>query len=298
MTTVNDLGTSRASGPARELDVPGAAAGEPPARQGDTPAAPAARRRRPDVWTATRIASPFLLLGIWQLGSGTGAIPERVLPAPSVIAAAGLETYRDGTLLAAVQVSAQRVALGFLLGAAIGLTLGVLTGLFRVLDALVDPPLQMIRTIPFLGLIPLFIVWFGIGETPKVAMVSMGVAFPLYLNASAAIRHVDPKLTETAAALRFTWWQRISIVVLPSALPQLLVGLRQSLGIAWLSLIVAEQINADAGLGYIINNAQQALRTDLVVFGLILYALLGLTTDGIVRLLETWALRWRPAVAR
>jgi sulfonate transport system permease protein len=235
---------------------------------------------------------------IWQLGSRSGVITERVLPAPGLIARAALETYRDGSLADALQISAQRVTIGFVIGAAAGLVLGVLVGLSKFLDHVVDPPLQMIRTIPFLGLIPLFILWFGIGETPKIAMVALGVSFPLYLNASAAIRHVDPKLVETAQVLRFTPWQRISVVVVPSTLPQVLVGLRQSLGIAWLSLIVAEQINADAGLGYLINNANQSLRTDIVVFGLILYALLGLTTDGVVRLLEKRALRWRPAVAR
>jgi sulfonate transport system permease protein len=265
------------------------------------PATRTARRRRPVVrvpqW-ALRAASPLVLLALWQVGSATGVVSERVLPAPGVILAGGLETYRDGTLFDAVQVSAQRVVLGFLIGAVVGLTLGVLTGLSKVLDLVVDPPLQMIRTVPFLGLIPLFIIWFGIGETPKVAMVALGVAFPLYLNASVAIRHVDPKLLETAQVLGFTWWQRVRVVVAPSALPQVLIGLRQSLGIAWLSLIVAEQINADAGLGYIINNANAALRTDIVVFGLILYALLGLTTDGLVRLVERRALRWRPAVAR
>jgi sulfonate transport system permease protein len=267
-------------------------------REAAVPVARAQRRRfRPPAW-ALRSLSPLALLLVWQVGSGAGLITERVLPAPSLIVAAARETWRDGSLVDALQISAQRVAIGFALGATVGLVLGVAVGLSRLLDHVVDPPLQMIRTIPFLGLIPLFILWFGIGETPKIAMVALGVSFPLYLNASAAIRHVYPKLVETAQVLRFSPWQRISVVVAPSALPQILVGLRQSLGIAWLSLIVAEQINADAGLGYLINNANQSLRTDIVVFGLILYALLGLTTDGVVRLLEKRALRWRPAVAR
>jgi sulfonate transport system permease protein len=254
-------------------------------------------RRRLPGWLL-RAGSPLALLVLWQLGSAWGWVSEQILPAPSVIVAGGLETWRDGTFADALAVSTQRVVLGFVLGGAVGLSLGVLTGLSKLLDIVIDPPLQMIRTVPFLGLIPLFIIWFGIGETPKVAMVGLGVAFPLYLNASVAIRHVDPKLLETAQVLGFTWWQRVSVVVVPSALPQVLIGLRQSLGIAWLSLIVAEQINADAGLGYIINNANQTLRTDIVVFGLLVYALLGLTTDGVVRLLERRALRWRPAVAR
>jgi len=261
------------------------------------PAARARRRRRAPSW-AVRSLSPLALLVLWQVGSQTGVITEQVLPAPRVILAAAGETYRDGSLLAALQVSTTRVAIGFALGGSIGLVLGVLVGGSRILDHVVDPPLQMIRTIPFLGLIPLFIAWFGIGETPKIALVALGVSFPLYLNTSAAIRQVDPKLLETAQVLRFSPWQRITVVVVPSALPQVLVGLRQSLGIAWLSLIVAEQVNADSGLGYIINNARDALRTDIVVFGLLLYALLGLTTDGVVRVLERWAVRWRPEAAR
>lgn len=255
------------------------------------------RRRRLPAWSL-RLGSPVVLLVLWQLGSRLGLVTDQVLPAPSVIAAAGLQTYHDGSLVDALLVSGQRVVVGFAAGAAAGLVLGVLVGSWRVVDIVLDPPLQMIRTIPFLGLIPLFILWFGIGETPKIAMVALGVAFPLYLNTSAAIRQVDPKLLETAQVLRFTTGQRIGVVILPSVVPQVLVGLRQSLGIAWLSLIVAEQINADAGLGYLINNANQSLRADVVVFGLILYALLGLATDGVVRVFERRALRWRPAVTR
>ena len=251
----------------------------------------------PPGW-ALRALSPLALLVLWELGSRAGVISERFLPAPRAILDGAAETVRDGSLGAALQVSAGRAGLGFLIGGALGLGLGVLVGSSRLADLVIDPPLQMLRTIPFLGLIPLFIMWFGIGETPKIAMVALGVSFPLYLNASAAIRQVDPKLLETAQALNFSAWQRVRVVLLPSVLPQVLVGLRQSLGVAWLALIVAERINADAGLGYLINNADQSLRTDLVVFGLILYAVLGLTTDGAVRLLERWAVRWRPAVAR
>ena len=290
MTTIDAY--PRAATAATPIDGPADGAADVPVR-----ATRARRRRRVPSW-AVRSLSPLALLVLWQVGSQTGVITERVLPAPRLILAAAGETYGDGSLLAALQVSTARVAIGFALGGSIGLVLGVLVGGSRILDHVVDPPLQMIRTIPFLGLIPLFIAWFGIGETPKIALVALGVSFPLYLNASGAIRQVDPKLLETAQVLRFSPWQRITVVVVPSALPQVLVGLRQSLGIAWLSLIVAEQVNADSGLGYIINNARDALRTDIVVFGLLLYALLGLTTDGIVRVLERWAVRWRPEAAR
>jgi sulfonate transport system permease protein len=185
------------------------------------------------------------------------------------------------------------VAIGFTIGLVVGVVLGGIAGLSRWGDALVDPPVQMLRTLPFLGLIPLFILWFGIGETPKIALVALGVAFPLYVNVHAGIRETDPGLLEASRVLGFSRWQRIRHVVLPSASSHTLVGLRLGLATAWLSLIVGEQINADAGLGYLIDNAREFLRTDIVLVGLLVYALLGLTTDALVRLLERWVLRWR-----
>ena len=188
--------------------------------------------------------------------------------------------------------------LGFVLGATAGIGFGILAGLSKIGEYAVDPPLQMLRTIPLFGLIPLFIIWFGIGEEPKVYLIALGVAFPLYLNTFAAIRQLDPKLVELGEVLGLSRAERLRHLVIPGALPQILVGMRQSLGIAWLSLIVAEQINASAGLGYIINNAREFLRTDIVIFGLLVYGLLGLVTDAIVRWLERWALRWQPGGSR
>jgi sulfonate transport system permease protein len=244
-------------------------------------------------WGLARLASPVVLLGIWQLGSALGLIPQDVLPAPSLIVEAGVELLRSGELADALQVSGLRVIEGLVLGGFIGLGLGTAVGLSRWFEATVDPPLQMIRALPHLGLIPLFILWFGIGELPKVLLVALGVSFPLYLNTFSAIRQVDPKLFETAAVLGFTFWQRLRTIIIPGAAPQVLVGLRQSLAIAWLTLIVAEQINAHKGIGYLINNARDFLRIDIIIFGLIVYALLGITTDAIVRVLESRALRYR-----
>jgi sulfonate transport system permease protein len=174
----------------------------------------------------------------------------------------------------------------------------VVAGLSRWGEDSIDPPVQMLRTLPHLGLVPLFIIWFGIGETPKIALVALGVAFPLYLNVHGGIRGVDARLMEAASVLGFTRREQIQHVVLPAALPHALVGLRLSLGIAWLTLIVGEQVNADAGLGYLINNAREFSRTDVIVVGLLVYAAMGLITDTGVRLLERRALRWRPVVAR
>ncbi|WP_119726766.1 ABC transporter permease [Thermomonospora amylolytica] len=248
---------------------------------------------RPPRDALLRAASPLLILLIWQLAGSTGLLPERLLAAPSTIAATAYDLLRDGTLTQALGVSLRRAALGFALGAAAGIGLALAAGLSRLGDHAVDPPMQMLRALPLFGLIPLFILWFGIGETPKIALVAFGVAFPLYLNTHAGIRGVDSKLAELGRVLRLSRPALVRHIVLPGALPQTLVGLRQSLGVAWLALIVAEQINADAGLGFMINDAREFLRTDVVVVGLVTYALLGLLTDAVVRLLERRALAWR-----
>ncbi|WP_233209332.1 ABC transporter permease [Mycobacterium sp. ENV421] len=250
-------------------------------------------RRRRRKWAIARWASPVILLALWQVGSALGIISQEVLPAPSLIAEAGLELIRNGQLADALRVSGARVAQGLLLGGIVGIGLGSAVGLSRWAEATVDPPMQMLRALPHLGLIPLFILWFGIGELPKVLLVALGVIFPLYLNTFSAIRQVDPKLFETAEVLGFSFRQRFANIIAPSAAPQVLVGLRQSLAIAWLTLIVAEQINADNGIGYLINNARDFLRIDIIIFGLFVYALLGITTDVIVRSLERRALRYR-----
>lgn len=244
-------------------------------------------------WTVLRALSPIVLLVLWQIASAAGVLSERVLPAPSLIFDAGLELLRNGELADALAISGTRVVQGLVLGGLIGVALGALVGLSKLAEATVDPPLQMLRALPHLGLIPLFILWFGIGETPKILLVALGVAFPLYLNTFSAIRQIDRDFLDTAVVLGFSWRQRCTTIILPSIAPQLLVGLRQSLAIAWLSLIVAEQINAESGLGYIINNARDFLRVDTIIFGLVVYALMGIGTDGIVRILEKRALRYR-----
>ncbi|OZE05239.1 ABC transporter permease [Rhodococcus sp. 05-2255-3B1] len=244
-------------------------------------------------WTVVRALSPVVLLVLWQIASAAGVLSERVLPAPSLIFDAGLELLRNGELANALAISGTRVVQGLVLGGVIGVALGALVGLSKLAEATVDPPLQMLRALPHLGLIPLFILWFGIGETPKILLVALGVAFPLYLNTFSAIRQIDRNFLDTAVVLGFSWRQRFTTIIAPSIAPQLLVGLRQSLAIAWLSLIVAEQINAESGLGYIINNARDFLRVDTIIFGLVVYALMGIATDGIVRILEKRALRYR-----
>ncbi|WP_106196095.1 ABC transporter permease [Umezawaea tangerina] len=248
------------------------------------------KRRPPDL---RRWISPLALVVLWQVASSSGVLPPDKLASPVTVLGSAVELTADGQLGSAFLVSMGRVLGGFAIGALVGVALGLSSGLSRWGERIFDPPVQMLRTLPHLGLIPLFILWFGIGEEPKLALVAAGVAFPLYLNLHAGIRQTDPGLLEASRVLGYTAVERVVHVVLPSALPQTLVGLRISLGAAWLSLIVAEQVNADAGIGYLINNAREFLRTDVVVVGLLVYALLGLATDGLVRGLERRLLRWQ-----
>ena len=235
----------------------------------------------------------MVLLALWQLGSALGLIPQDVLPAPSLIVEAGVELIENGQLADALRVSGIRVVEGLLLGGVLGVALGTAVGLSRWFEATVDPPMQMVRALPHLGLIPLFILWFGIGELPKVLLVALGRELP------AVPEHLlgdPPGRPETVRNRSGAWLlvlAAVSDIIVPSAAPQVLVGLRQSLAIAWLTLIVAEQINADKGIGFLINNARDFLRIDIIIFGLIVYALLGIGTDAIVRALERRALRYR-----
>lgn len=240
-----------------------------------------------------RWVSPVLILLSWQALSSAGVLTEDVLASPLQILATGAQLLADGTLQSATATSISRVLSGFAIGATAGLVLALVAGLSRIGEDAVDPPMQMLRTLPHFGLIPLFIVWMGIGEMPKIALIALGVAFPLYLNTFAGIRSVDRKFVEAARTLNLTRRQRLRHVIIPGALPQALVGLRQSLGVAWLSLIVAETVSADAGLGYLINDAREFLKTDVIVVGLAVYSLLGLLTDSLVRTIERKALAWR-----
>jgi sulfonate transport system permease protein len=245
-----------------------------------------------------RLISPLAAVGLWQLASTTKLIPQDKLPPPTAVwrTAITLITQNSpayGTLQNAMLVSLQRMAIGFAFGAAAAIALALVAGLSRLGENAVDPLLQILRTLPLFGLIPVFIVWFGIGELPKIILIAMGTAIPLYLNTFAGIRSVDAKLIEAAKTLKLTKPELIRHVILPGALPQALTGLRQSLGVAWLALVVAEQVNASAGIGFIISQATQFLRNDVILVALAVYAILGLITDALVRLLERKALAWR-----
>jgi sulfonate transport system permease protein len=242
-----------------------------------------------------RIATPLAVLILWQAASSTGVLPARVVPPPLAVLLAARDLLLSGALIHHLSVSLLRVAAGLAIAILAGASLALAAGLSRLGEDLIDPSLQMARTLPFLALVPLFILWFGIGETPKVALVALGATFPIYLNLFAGIRGADPKLVEVAATLGLSRAGLIRHVVLPAALPHLLTGLRYAIGIAWLSLVVGEQINADSGIGYLMMDARDFLRTDIIMVGLAVYALLGLASDQAVRALERKALAWRPA---
>ncbi|MEU6844598.1 ABC transporter permease [Streptomyces sp. NPDC046716] len=252
-----------------------------------------ARRTRLPRWLR-RTSGPLLLLALWQLLSSTGVLTPEVLAPPGTIARVARDLFADGSLPTAMGVSLQRVALGLLFGVVVGVGLALVSGLFRIGEDLVEASVQMLRTVPFVGLIPLFIIWFGIGEAPKIAIITLGVSFPLYLNVYAGIRGVDTQLVEAGESLGLSRWGLVRHVVLPGALPGAMTGLRYSLGISWLALVFAEQINADAGIGFLMVQARDFLRTDVIVVCLIVYAFLGLLADFVVRTLERLLLQWRP----
>ena len=245
-----------------------------------------------------RLVSPLLLVLLWQAASTLGLLSPRTLASPLQILLTGWGLLASGELPWHLAVSLGRVAAGLAIGLSVGAGLALIAGLSRLGEDVVDAPVQMLRTLPFLALVPLFILWFGIGETPKIALVALGTAFPIYLNLFAGIRGVEPKLAEMGRVFGLDRSGLLRHVVLPGALPSALVGLRYSLGVAWLSLVVAEQVNAQAGIGYLINDARDFLRTDVIMVGLVLYAVLGLLADGLVRVLERRLLAWRPAFVR
>ncbi|MFA9219240.1 MAG: aliphatic sulfonate ABC transporter permease SsuC [Sphingomonadaceae bacterium] len=238
---------------------------------------------------------PLLLIGVWQVSAQTGWLSSRVLPAPSAVLQAFWTLAVSGELWVHLRTSLWRALSGFAIGAGAGLLLGLLTGSFRRAETLLDTTLQMIRNIPALALIPLVILWFGIDETAKLFLLAVGVFFPVYLNTFHGIRSADAGLIEMARSYGLSGWPLYRDVILPAALPSILVGVRFSLGLVWVLLIVAETISAQAGIGYMTMNAREFLQTDVVLVGILLYALLGKLADLLSRALENHFLRWHPA---
>lgn len=238
---------------------------------------------------------PLALLSTWQLAVSTGWLSSRILPAPSAVFAAGVELVGSGELWQHLAISGWRALVGLAIGGGLGLLLGFITGLSKWGERLLDSSVQMLRNVPHLALIPLVILWFGIDESAKIFLVALGTLFPIYLNTYHGIRSIDAGLVEMARSYGLSGFALFRQVILPGALPSILVGVRFALGFMWLTLIVAETISASSGIGYLAMNAREFLQTDVVVLAILLYAVLGKLADLAARGLERVWLRWHPA---
>lgn len=236
---------------------------------------------------------PVALLVAWQGAGLLGLLNPTLLPTPLAILQELIDLTRSGELLAHLRISGWRALLGFLLGGSLGLAAGLWVGFSYKAERLLDPSLQMLRTLPHLAVAPLFILWFGFDETSKILLIAKGAFFPMYVNTFLGIRSVDNKLFDVAEALQFSRWQLTTKLLLPGALPNLFLGLRLSLGVAWLGLVVAEMMGSSSGIGYLINDARYFSLTTVVFVGIIVFAVFGKLTDSLVKLLERRLLRWQ-----
>ncbi|MDT0465512.1 ABC transporter permease [Streptomyces gibsoniae] len=262
------------------------------------PSAPRARRRRRGLapgrpLPAARLVGPLLLLALWAAASATGQLDPAAIPAPWTVLRTGVRLWTDGTLSTDVLTSLRRAAYGFALGLTAGVLLALASGLSRTGEALIDGTVQLNRAIPTLGLIPLFILWLGIGETFKIAIIAIVVYVPVYLNTHAALSGIDSRFVELAEVQGLTRYRFIRQIVIPGALPGFFVGLRLGVTGSWLGLVVLEQINATSGLGYLMFQAQNYGQTDVILVGLAIYGIFGLVSDSAVRIVERRVLSWR-----
>ena len=254
------------------------------------------RHRGPAAWMGWVL--PVLLLALWQLSASTGFLSSSILPNPLDIGRAAYRLTASGELVTNMETSALRALAGLIVGGGIGLAFGIANGLSRWSDVATDTTLQMARNVPHLTLIPLVILWFGIDEGAKLFLISLGVFFPIYLNTLHGIRGVDPQLIEMAKSYGMGRGQLFRRVIWPSALPSVFVGLRYALGITWLTLVVAETIAAQSGIGYMAMQARDFMQTDVIVLAILIYAALGKGADSTVRVLERRFLRWNPVYAK
>ncbi|AIO31184.1 binding--dependent transport system inner membrane component family protein [Burkholderia cenocepacia] len=238
---------------------------------------------------------PLALLVVWEVGARVGWLSTRVLPEPVAVVRAAWSLVTSGEMWANVKVSTWRALFGFVIGGGVGLALGLATGLSKAAEVALDSTIQMIRNIPALAMIPLVILWFGIDEKAKLFLVALGVFFPVYINTYHGIRSVDANLIEMAKSYGVRGFALYRDVILPGALPSILVGVRFALGLMWVMLIVAETISAQSGIGYMTMNAREFLQTDVVVVGILLYAVLGKLADVLAKWIERVTLRWHPA---
>ncbi len=264
-------------------------------RQAGTAGTAGSVARAPKRWVILALGSllPVTLLAVWQALGDLGYISTMLYPTPLTIGEAFVDLSASGELWTHLQISLTRAAIGFALGGGLGLLLGVAVGLFRSTEKALDPTVQMLRMVPSLALAPLFVLWFGIGEESKILLIAKGAFFPLYINTYLGIRSVDRKLFDVSRVLSFGRFKQIVRLVLPASLPNVLLGVRISLGVAWLGLVVAELMASTSGIGYLMSDARQFTKTPIVFVGIAVFAIVGKLTDSLVRLLERRWLRWQ-----
>jgi sulfonate transport system permease protein len=238
---------------------------------------------------------PALIIAVWQAACSAGLASSTLLPSPLAVVSAAWRLTITGELPHNMGVSFLRAMGGLVIGGGVGFLLGLANGVSKISDTLTDSTVQMVRNIPHLAMIPLVILWFGIDEEAKLFLVSIGVFFPIYINTLHGIRTVDPQLVEMAKSYGMSNRDLFRLVALPGALPSIFVGLRYALGIMWLTLIVAETIAAQSGLGYMAMQAREFMLVDVVVLSMLIYALLGKVADSTARFLERTCLSWHPA---
>lgn len=242
--------------------------------------------------------APVAFLLLWEAASRAGLISAQVLPAPSSVAATGWKLILNGSLFEHLGASLARAAAGFVIGGGVGFALGILVGFSRLAEAILDRSIQMIRAIPFLAMLPLVIVWFGVDEAGKIFMVSLAVMFPIYINTVLGIRQVDPKLLELGRVTGLSWRETIKRIILPGAMPSILTGVRYALAVAWLALVIAETIATTRGIGFLAMDAREFLQTNVIVLTILIYAAIGVGADSLARLLERKLLSWHPNYAK
>jgi sulfonate transport system permease protein len=241
---------------------------------------------------------PFLIVTFWQLASSLGWLNPRVLPGPVSVVSAFWNLVETGKIWEHFFISLQRTSLGILIGAGLGFAFGLLTGLGRWLHIFFDSTFQMVRTIPALALIPLVIVWFGVGEAGKIFLIALATFFPVYINTQHGVLSIDTKLLEMGRVYGLTSWGTFRRIVLPGALPSVLVGVRYALGISWLALVVGESFGARSGIGFLAMDAREFFRTDVIVLAIVIYAFIGKAADSIVRFLEKRLLPWHTGLQK
>ncbi|WP_083511875.1 ABC transporter permease [Alicyclobacillus acidiphilus] len=239
------------------------------------------------------IALPLVAVAVWQLIGSMGWVQPVLLPSPFAILKAFVQLGQTGELWRDLGISVFRVVVGFVIGGGLGLLAGIGAGLWKGVEQVLDPTFQTLRTIPHLAITPLFILWFGLGESSKISLIAFGAFFPLYINAFMGIRNVDRKLFDVTRVLDFSRRQQLVKLVIPGAMPNILIGLRLSLGVAWLTLIVAELMGSNSGVGYLIENATQFSQTSYVFVGIVIFAVVGKLSDSLVRMFERRLLQWR-----